>query len=88
MSNATKTCECKLNIERTLSYIDGYLFAAQLVVAVLVDQLEHVRLGRLRVADVDQLHLEHQRGAAGDHLAGAAVAVAQLRRDRQLALLA
>lgn len=70
------------------SYINGYLIAAELLVTVLVDQLEDVRLRCLRVANVDQFHLEHQRCTAGNHFAGAAIAVAQRRRNGELALLA
>lgn len=72
--------------EAGFPYIDGYLIAAQLVVLVVVDHLEHVGLGLL-VADVDQLHLEDESGSTGNHLASSAVTVAERWRNGQLALL-
>ena len=39
-------------------------------------------------SDFEQLDVEHEGGAAGNDATGAAVTVAQVRRDRQLALLA
>lgn len=76
------------NRNRNVSYITGYLFAAQLMVIVLIDQLEDVRFGRLGVANVDQFHLEDERRTARNHFARTAIAVAQRRRNRQLAFLA
>lgn len=69
-------------------YIDGYLFAAQLVVVIVVNHLENVRLWLLVISDVDQLHLEQQCGATGNHFSGSTIPIAEVWWDGKFTLLA
>ena len=63
------------------------LLPGDLHVGVGVDLLEDVD-GRGSVGDVEELDVEVEGGAARDHVAGALLAVTQLRRHNQLPLLA
>ena len=63
------------------------LLPGQLVVGITVDLCEDVD-GSGSLLSVDELHVEDEGGAPGDDVARALLAVAQLGRDDQLALLA
>ena len=67
--------------------VAGQLLPGEHGVLVEVDLLEHVD-GDGAVLGVEELDVEVEGGAAGDDVAGALVAVAELRGHDQLALLA
>lgn len=61
-------------------YIKVYLFATQLLIVVLVDFLEDIG-GWWAVANVDEFHIEEQRGLGWDDIASTAIAIAQRWRN-------
>ena len=65
-------------------YINVYLFTTQLLVAVFVDFLEDIG-SCWRIANIDELNLEHESRLRGNDIASTAIAIAQFWRNDQFA---
>lgn len=66
-------------------YINFYLFAAQLVVAIFVDFLEHIGCW-MRITNIEKFNFKDQCSAAGNHITSTTITIAQRWWNGQFSL--